>query len=834
MRRKRRLFGLLFFGVVVGVLLVAGRFSLEVAKPVFSQNSGFFEEAFYLEMTAPAGGQIYYSLDGSEPNENSNIYSEPILIRDTSNDPNRYACIDNVSGLQVIGRGNDIYIPQQPIRKATVVRARVLDSYGKWGEVVSNTYFVGMDVETYGDLPIISLIVDPEDLFGEEGIYVNGEEYDNYIATYINDPSQEFYGINNDVLEAWNLANWFQRGEKWEKDASFTIFNNKFLRTMNAKIKINGGMSRIFSQKPFGITIDDYNGEEYLNKEIKLRQGGSNNLGDFLNDYIVQKLASNLKFDTQNQEFAVVFLNGEYWGLYTIFEKYSADYFRTHYGIRTDNLIMVKSGQEIEIGKQEDIELYNNLMQYIKETDFTEQNNYTELCDKIDIESFIELYCTNVYFSNLDFIGHNIACWCYYDENNLAYSKWKWMIYDCDTTFNADYGIARTMDLYRDSDVMFGKLLENGEFREAVIACFEGLQSDNFNLENIENVFDKIQQTIVPVISEYYDRVGPAELADLSDTDKVEYFVKYMDKQKSFLKARCSTAMEAVYNYFGLRVYDLSKEQEVELDFSADGNGDCFVKDGIYPIDGSDGRWAQENAEIGIKLSSENGLKIDMSENSFADDTTIKFNGETVWVTADGTEALSNIIVEKNLIRIDEENVITISTSQEVKSFKDKGVNEDTRIMAHRIRKIIISEFETYDVNDGDIEIDFCAEGNGKNFIKSGFYAVEGNGRWTLEEAKIAIGLVTCDALRLDLSGNMFVDDTTIKFNGKTVWTTQDGVEMLSNIIVKKEYIYTNRENIISISTSQKVKSPKEQGLSEDDRALAHRMKKIVVSKLEE
>ena len=50
--------------------------NLEV--PVFSHESGFYEETFELSMETDVNGTIYYTLDGSEPTEYGLIYDKPI------------------------------------------------------------------------------------------------------------------------------------------------------------------------------------------------------------------------------------------------------------------------------------------------------------------------------------------------------------------------------------------------------------------------------------------------------------------------------------------------------------------------------------------------------------------------------------------------------------------------------------------------------------------------------------------------------------------------------------------------------------------------------------
>jgi hypothetical protein len=55
----------------------------------FSANGGAFQNEFFLNLGHTLGdAQIFYTLDGSTPNESSNLYTEPILIRNRQGDPN--------------------------------------------------------------------------------------------------------------------------------------------------------------------------------------------------------------------------------------------------------------------------------------------------------------------------------------------------------------------------------------------------------------------------------------------------------------------------------------------------------------------------------------------------------------------------------------------------------------------------------------------------------------------------------------------------------------------------------------------------------------------------
>ena len=65
-----------------------------LSPPIFSHPDGVYSSAFSLTILTPdAGAKIYYTLDGSEPDENSNLYQSPISIASREGDPNDISMI---------------------------------------------------------------------------------------------------------------------------------------------------------------------------------------------------------------------------------------------------------------------------------------------------------------------------------------------------------------------------------------------------------------------------------------------------------------------------------------------------------------------------------------------------------------------------------------------------------------------------------------------------------------------------------------------------------------------------------------------------------------------
>lgn len=95
MSRKSVLVCLTILCVMLCFLVLKGE--NEYTELTFSQESGFYENAFRLRIYAPTGTEIYYTLDGSVPDEHAIKYTEPILINDATENNNVYSARDDVA-----------------------------------------------------------------------------------------------------------------------------------------------------------------------------------------------------------------------------------------------------------------------------------------------------------------------------------------------------------------------------------------------------------------------------------------------------------------------------------------------------------------------------------------------------------------------------------------------------------------------------------------------------------------------------------------------------------------------------------------------------------------
>ena len=437
-------------------------FSLSYSQDIiFSKDSGFYPKEFLLTLSLSSPNEktkIYFTEDGSDPT-NSNTtkeYTEPILIKkNRSNEPNIYSAIEENEDSPIsVSHGIGFKKPPFLVDKCMVIRVVTKNNNG-YGKITEKIYFITTgELVNYEKYTVVSLVTNPDNLFDpEKGIYVTGNQF-------ISWKNSENYNPNKSIWDLDNPCNYFMKGSEWEREANFVIFEKGVVTVeQNVGIRIKGSTSRNSPPKGFNI----YARKKYGKGKIKSNTLLPNNLdkdGNLITEYdsislrsvhlldrLRNQLSLNLIHDRKFQattdfKSCVLFLNGEYWGMYALMEKFSSDFFSKHYVIPKNNVVYFKQ-YEIEEGPKEE---YNNIMNFMSlysKKDLSNTVLYQEICDKIDIDSFIEHYAANIYIGTYDWPNHNFGMWKYngskIDENKYSDGKWRFMSYDLDHTLGETY-----------------------------------------------------------------------------------------------------------------------------------------------------------------------------------------------------------------------------------------------------------------------------------------------------------------------------------------------------------------------------------------------------------
>ncbi len=823
MNRKKASVLFYSFFVLVILLLLLTSYNGDV---MFSHKSGIYNSSFELSLKASLGlGKVYYTLDGKDPRKCGLEYQEPLIIDEFHDPKHRFDA--NVSGLELLGQ--QTYYPNNGVKlpKATVVRASCKDILGRWGDVKTATYVYE---NSEGENPIISIVVDEDELFGENGIYINGNDYDAAVANYEVDTQLSDYELLLKAIPLWGLANWSNE-DRTVRCYVQEIFGIDQIDGWG-NLKIFGGYSRIYPQKSLSVFFDETmsyifdNGEYILETQgIKLRNGGSGGTNNFLNDYIIQNLSTGLYCDNVRQKNVKLFINGEYWGIYQLYEKLSKEQFCKKYNdIQSEDVVTIIKSGLIEEGSNSQFKAHRRLLDRINEVQTIDDSLWRDICLQIDLDSCIDCYLINMIFGNLDYINHNTYVWNFYDSLDGEWSKWHYALYDLDKTFDDD-NIASVITLYSETDPLFSKLITRDEFKNRLAERAESIIATNLSKEKVDALFESIKKDVGDEVANYYKRFGPYELASLSDNQAKRSFFTYLDYCHRYIDYRRDYFCCILEEYLGMSVHNLDYD-DYYLDFSKVPNKNYLKTRGVYLGEG-ERVWAENGAEISIVLKADGVIAIDFSKCRFREDTEITFNGRTIWEYKEGVEKLRRVIVQKEYINQESSNTLRFWTSKDIDYSNDK----DPRQMCFQLSDILISRNVIFD-DDKSFSITFSENGNSDEYgISDLFYEAEDEGRWGKDGAYIDFVLKGDKDLIIDVS-QVYAKHMQVIFNGNQIWDSKEDSDPL--VIVKKSLINKEDWNRLTFQTKGEITSSKERGISEDTRLLAFYFKCIDVKILNE
>ena len=493
-----------------------------VEAPSFSHESGFYDKSFKLIIKAQEGSRIFYTTDGSDPDENSTEYKKKISIKKIIAKESRYSIRKDFapyyygytsdSKPRVEDKEGDWYcryrLPEGEVDKCAVVKAAAIDEEGNRSDVTTATYFIRyQEKEAYKGIPILSIVADPDDLFGsEKGIMVNGSRYD---AMLLSDNAQR---LTNPYISRQYCNSFRGRGREWERAIHMDYFSPEdghLLFSQEAGIRLHGNTSRVNgARKSFNLYArKEYDGHNVfqasffdtglLSDKVTLMKGD-----DVRNYYFSKKMWTD-SIPSQDYSMIQLFLDGEYWGLYAIQERYVSDeYMHTHFNLDKEDYSLAKgtsTGFDIKNGDPDVVKTsFRDVRDFAWNKDLTKDKNYDKLCRMMDMDSYIRAYAGRIYTGDQD--------WSYFKNQIMLYSdyQWHWLIYDMDSgagdraismvdvnTFTSPRLIKRYS---LENDELFPYLMKSPRFRARFCAVFMDLANEVFHPDRVKEEMDEFKK----------------------------------------------------------------------------------------------------------------------------------------------------------------------------------------------------------------------------------------------------------------------------------------------------------------------------------------------------
>lgn len=471
------------------LLFVFGIFSwmnnrYETPVPVPSVLGGYYEDSFLLELEAPAHGTIYYTTDGSMPTTDSLVYEGGILIENRTDQPNRINAVQNI----VPDWKN--YTPDpKPVKKGTVIRAIYVNHMGLVSDVLTQTYFVGIEPPSRG--LTLSLAFEFDDFFGDNGIYVTGKEYDDW---YLSDGSPESMPIANfeQSLEVVAVAE--------------LMDNHSQILNQPVGVRIQGNRSRGERQKRFIlVSRQEYGGSDTF--AYPLFDGVTTHsvmIKGYLPDAMAYDFLQDRSLALQRSIPVRVFLNGEYLYDSYILERFDSHYFRQYYKV-AERVLVKEAVTDEDSLLRSGTNQYDEFMYWVTHTDFSDPEQWEAFLKEADLQSYLDFLAANYFFCNIDYNDyHNYMLWRNDPETAKASEdiRWKWCMYDVDPLAWVENDPVRgkayqvnvfTNDFSMDmqESAIYKSLRRNEDFRRQFILTYMDLMNNNFTPSNAERILAK-------------------------------------------------------------------------------------------------------------------------------------------------------------------------------------------------------------------------------------------------------------------------------------------------------------------------------------------------------
>ena len=439
-------------------------------KPKFEYPAGVYRKKFMLNVySSDTKAELHYTIDGSVPTKDSPRLTEALEIR-----------------------------------KNTNIRVRAFRIGYLPSEVATASYIFSID----RGLPIASLTVVYDDFFDyNTGIYATGPNASK---------EEPYYG-----------ANYWQ---DWERPVHLDYFDESGSCVVSQDLgcKIGGNWSRAHPQKTLKLYARDQYGKDEIEYRffkdkpvssfhmILLRNSGNDFNNTQMRDGTISELAKEMDIDRQAYQPAIVFINGEYYGIQNVREKQNEHYVAENYGYDKDDIDVVKNGWELKNGSDD---YYWEMRDFIEDNDMSSSSNYEKAKQMLDIPSYIDYYVLETYIVNEDWPSNNFGCW----HSNSPNTPWRYFLFDCDFGLGIwkleekvnknmlEFCTATNSDNYAntpDATALLRSLMKSPDFRRDYMNATADRLNTTLSATNVVHVMDSVYSLISREMPKHVERWG--------------------------------------------------------------------------------------------------------------------------------------------------------------------------------------------------------------------------------------------------------------------------------------------------------------------------------------
>ena len=530
--------------------------SVTTDVPLFSKEAGFYNGSIELGFSN-TDGLVYYTANGQEPTENSQLYGGPITITES-----------------------------------TVIKARVVEENSLPGKVLTKSYFINENFNAR-DLPVVSLSTDENYFYqADTGLYVQNFK-----------PEWE-YPINIEYFEKDGTIGFNEgAGVKILGERSWVIPQ----KMLGIAFKSKFGSSKLNYQLFPELPVQTFDG-------LSLRASGSDWGKTLFRDGIQQAVTQpNMKTVIQGFKPSLVFLNGKYLGIHNIRTRTNDDYLKERYQLSDTDFEMIENHGEAVAGTNL---FYNQWYNYIDNNNFFNPPVYDSVKTMMDIDNFIDYMITWIFSANESWGEGNIAMYRSRDGG-----KWHWLTLDFDRGFeNVNYpnfeffteknNPGQNNPLW--ASLPLRKLLKNQEFENRFIQRFADNLYTTYHPTTLLAALAKFKNNIDQEIDRHGQRWGDSTSIHGDGIKDMTYWLAKVAVMEDFMNQRNDIIANNLITNFSLLA------SRIQLDLNTIGNGQIIINEHPVPKGNWTGKYFN-NRTITLTAVPEKGQQFAYWKNTSGD-----------------------------------------------------------------------------------------------------------------------------------------------------------------------------------------------------------------------
>ena len=401
-----------------------------------SHKGGVYTSAITVEMSAPEGQTIRYTTDGSVPTKKSKQYSDPIAVK----------------------------------KDALTIRAACFDGTQMISNVVTHTYVIAEQKTSTLYTVMISVDEDHlDDMYADINAKIERPAHVEVVTpngdTIISqDAGLRLFGGSSRSLQQKSFKLIARKTGYFGEDVAY-VGQGTFRYALFPERTVKAGENA-------GQVLDRYD-------SFILRNGGNDSLlhtacnpedATLIRDGLANNFAADVveALEYSYSQYAVVYVNGEYYGLLDMRENLNEDFVKRVWGVLDDDVVVIKS--ELDTGRHcqdhsnggscrycgvwfyyetddnenaentlnEWLKFCREIVSKINASDAEYNAAYKKLEANVDLDGLKEWFALSLYLCNTDWPHNNVKLWKYTGEAidgiEITDGKWRFMTRDMDMT----------------------------------------------------------------------------------------------------------------------------------------------------------------------------------------------------------------------------------------------------------------------------------------------------------------------------------------------------------------------------------------------------------------